>query len=641
LEAAMSLVRQGISSHLGGTGQRWGEGIARCFSIENDLDDDDGIRLLPVPELFICPMSQAVMEDPVMTVDGCLYERSYIEQWIRHRQQQRMHVTSPATNQPLPSHRLVSLTALKKAIEVYLAHRPELRDAMSAGRSFEEAALMLQGDLLEKQAVCVGKEDEISLLRDSNEVLTRALQEAEKSCASLRDAHERASDTARMLNMAMLEKEGMIKTLTARVQYLEDQCYSLAAATAAHNVPCHPPLPSRQGRVNDMPTQAQDLGTGSPGASVLVHPTATKATANKQEGGSFCRLLFLAFALAAVFPLWEHVKSLQLGFAATSVDEVLLPMPSSLDSLAPLYTPWATARRTDGAKREDARMEDLSQRDLEPQDVSKYILQLRMGTSDQKTDAALVLGILATASPDNQAAIVRAGAVAPLVSLLRCDKSEARGQAAVALRALASNNTYNKVAIVRAGAIPALIRLLQQDAAEVQEVAEGALQTLAETNNQVEIAQAGAVVPLVALLKDVRPGVREEAAGALVILALNADNQAAIAQVGAIPVLVELLQDNVAAVREQAAAALRNLAAENADNQAAIARAGAFAPLVELLKDEIPGVREEALAALRNLAGTNHSEKDELAVANAAAAAGLAIRASAAVASTATTSRTE
>jgi HEAT repeat protein len=615
-----------------GTGQRWGEGIARCFSIENDLDDDDTIRLLPVPELFICPMSQAVMEDPVMTVDGCLYERSYIEQWIRHRQQLRMHVTSPATNQPLPSHRLVSLTALKKAIEVYLAHRPELRDAMSAGRSFEEAAQLLQGDLLEKQAVCVGKEDEISLLRDSNEVLTRALQEAEKSCASLRDTHERASDTARMLNMVMLEKEGMIKTLTARVQYLEDQCYSLAAAAAAHNLPCNPPLPSRQGSVNNVPAQAQDLAAGSPGASVLVHPTAPKATASKQEGGSFCGLLLLAFVLAAIFPLWEQVKCLQLGFAATSADEVLLPMPSSLDSLAHLHTQWATAIRMEDL--------DLSQREIEPQDLSKYISQLRMGTSDQKTDAALVLGILATASPDNQAAIVRAGAVAPLVSLLRCNLSEARGQAAVALRAVASNNTYNKVAIVRAGAIPALIRLLQQDTAEVQEVAEGALQTLAETNNQVEIAQAGAVVPLVALLKDVRPGVREEAAGTLVILALNADNQAAIAQVGAIPVLVDLLQDDVAAVREQAAAALRNLAAENADNQAAIARAGAFAPLVELLKDEMPGVREEALAALRNLAGTIHSEKDELAVENAAAAAGLAIRASAAVASTAATSRT-
>jgi len=121
-----------------------------------------------------------------MTVDGCVYERSYIEQWIRHRQQQRLKVTSPATNQELPSHRLVSLTALQKAIEAYIGHRPELRESLTTSRSFEEAAQMLQSDLLEKQALHVNAEDELSLLRDSNEVLIGALQEAESKSGSMR-----------------------------------------------------------------------------------------------------------------------------------------------------------------------------------------------------------------------------------------------------------------------------------------------------------------------------------------------------------------------------------------------------------------------------------------------------------------------
>jgi len=118
-----------------------------------------------------------------------------------------------------------------------------------------------------------------------------------------------------------------------------------------------------------------------------------------------------------------------------------------------------------------------------------------------------------------------------LIELLKGDVPEARGQAAVALKALAANNTYNKVAIVRAGAIAPLIRLLKEDTLEVQEVAEGALLTLAETDNQAAaalvdlaaedaddlaaIARAGALSVLADLLKDDLPGVREEALAAL------------------------------------------------------------------------------------------------------------------------------
>merc|ERR1739848_228471 len=85
--------------------------------------------------------------------------------------------------------------------------------------------------------------------------------------------------------------------------------------------------------------------------------------------------------------------------------------------------------------------------------IAGQVAQLQGGTQDEKTEAALVLSILAATGPENQACIVRAGAVSQLVELLRGDSPDARGQAAVALRALASNSTYNKVAIVRAGAI--------------------------------------------------------------------------------------------------------------------------------------------------------------------------------------------
>lgn len=111
---------------------------------------DDHIRLMPIPGCFLCPISQEVMVDPVSTVDGSVYEREYIEQWFRQREQQHEPLTSPATGVVLRSKLLLPLMALKKAVEAYLAHRPELQRSREARQSYKEAARLLQNDLDEK-----------------------------------------------------------------------------------------------------------------------------------------------------------------------------------------------------------------------------------------------------------------------------------------------------------------------------------------------------------------------------------------------------------------------------------------------------------------------------------------------------------
>mmetsp|Transcript_48116 Transcript_48116/g.112507 ORF Transcript_48116/g.112507 Transcript_48116/m.112507 type:complete len:642 (+) Transcript_48116:82-2007(+) len=577
----------------GDYGQRWGEGAARCFSLEGDFDEDEGLRLLPIPESFICPMTQTVMEDPVMTVDGCTYERSYIEQWIRHRRQQNLRVTSPLTNEELPSHRLLSLTALRKAIEAYLAHRPELVKSQMTSRSFEEAAQLLQGDLLEKQQMAENTRDELSLLRDSNEVLYRAVHQAEGHVQEL-------ETTVHALRDELTREQKSRATLQESRVALESECAALKDSAK---------------------TPAMHIG------SFLVCALLLLIAAPALQGEH--RLLGWPLAatvppLPTTLPLHEDsglaMSSLPPLLNATVAEANETPRAATRVHRRPKKRTGSPRRKEQAqgvAKEEHAVAEELvmeieverwAEISRAPDNmddneaIRKQVELLYDGSLDEKTEAALVLGVLAATSQVSQVKIVREGAVAPLVALLSSGAPEARGQAAVALKTLASNNTYNKVVIVRAGAIPLLIKLLKDDSMEVQEVAEGALQLLAEFNNQVEIAQAGAIVPLVALLKDSQPGVREEAVGALVLLSLNADNQVAIAQVGAIPMLVDLLKDEVADVREQAAAALRNLAAENVDNQREIAKAGALAPLTDLMKDERLSVRKEALGALRNMA---------------------------------------
>eukprot|EP00929_Paragymnodinium_shiwhaense_P064714 TRINITY_DN32451_c0_g5_i1.p1 TRINITY_DN32451_c0_g5~~TRINITY_DN32451_c0_g5_i1.p1 ORF type:complete len:750 (-),score=179.74 TRINITY_DN32451_c0_g5_i1:153-2402(-) len=161
-------------------GQYWGQSAARCYSFERDfLDEDQTLRLAPVPGGFMCPISGDVMENPVVTVDGCVYDRAHIEAWFRQRAQNDLAITSPCTGLELPSTTLMPLVALQKAIEMYMTHRPELRAMCMGSRSAEEAAEMLQSELLEKQALNTSIEDEICRLQVQ-------LEEANSSNTALR-----------------------------------------------------------------------------------------------------------------------------------------------------------------------------------------------------------------------------------------------------------------------------------------------------------------------------------------------------------------------------------------------------------------------------------------------------------------------
>lgn len=61
------------------------------------------------PEHF-CPITQEVMDDPVLAMDGHTYERKAIEAWLKN------HNTSPKTNMTMPSKAVVPNHSLKNMI---------------------------------------------------------------------------------------------------------------------------------------------------------------------------------------------------------------------------------------------------------------------------------------------------------------------------------------------------------------------------------------------------------------------------------------------------------------------------------------------------------------------------------------------
>jgi hypothetical protein len=68
-----------------------------------------------------CPITTAIMEDPVLTADGQSYERHAITRWFAQQIEQGLPRTSPSTNIPLASVELYPNHSLRKLIQALCA----------------------------------------------------------------------------------------------------------------------------------------------------------------------------------------------------------------------------------------------------------------------------------------------------------------------------------------------------------------------------------------------------------------------------------------------------------------------------------------------------------------------------------------
>ncbi len=76
-----------------------------------NADEDDFMKH------FICPITNELMKDPVVTPSMHRFERKAIEHWIRN------NGTCPITRQPLRIDQLKSDFAIKQAIEGYVKQK--------------------------------------------------------------------------------------------------------------------------------------------------------------------------------------------------------------------------------------------------------------------------------------------------------------------------------------------------------------------------------------------------------------------------------------------------------------------------------------------------------------------------------------
>lgn len=80
------------------------------------------MALLEMPEDTVCPISQTVMEDPVICADGHSYERSCIKQWLEVGR-----CSSPKTNMPLAYTTIIPNTTMRDIISVLTIRMEHIR----------------------------------------------------------------------------------------------------------------------------------------------------------------------------------------------------------------------------------------------------------------------------------------------------------------------------------------------------------------------------------------------------------------------------------------------------------------------------------------------------------------------------------
>jgi hypothetical protein len=105
-----------------------------CSEAEAALEPAPALRLdlerLPpdadVPGAFLCPISLALMQDPVVAADGHSYERCYITRWLASK------TVSPKNNTPLASAEFFSNYNLRTAIAQWFADTALPAAAVSA-----------------------------------------------------------------------------------------------------------------------------------------------------------------------------------------------------------------------------------------------------------------------------------------------------------------------------------------------------------------------------------------------------------------------------------------------------------------------------------------------------------------------------
>lgn len=137
--------------------------------------DEEGQKVsLQVPKDFLCPITQDIMNKPVVAADGYTYEKAAIIKWIKKKG------TSPITREELSKHQLFPNRLLKKQIEEFTTRSRWVATKAEVGAALCGLEASEVRDFLKKKEAQIDPE-RADVKRKINEVIDKIMNlEVEK-----------------------------------------------------------------------------------------------------------------------------------------------------------------------------------------------------------------------------------------------------------------------------------------------------------------------------------------------------------------------------------------------------------------------------------------------------------------------------
>ena len=231
---------------------------------------------------------------------------------------------------------------------------------------------------------------------------------------------------------------------------------------------------------------------------------------------------------------------------------------------------------------------------------------LSSGTDGGQLYASSCLASLAAAG--HSAAIVKGGAIGPLVQVLKVSSMGAVAAAASALLGLSEEHAPE---LIKTNVTAPFVRLLKQGNTDAREYIASMIANLSRASFEAEAAfvGAGAIEELLRMLSSAKTC--NTAAWAIASLCSCTEHVEAISAAGGIAKLLELLNTSInTASQVAAAAAISNLARDHPPTQTAIAKAGGIGPLLALLASRSPQAQAQAAEAVGRLCAHHRENQD-------------------------------
>ncbi|KAH0461381.1 hypothetical protein IEQ34_008956 [Dendrobium chrysotoxum] len=248
----------------------------------------------------------------------------------------------------------------------------------------------------------------------------------------------------------------------------------------------------------------------------------------------------------------------------------------------------------------------------ELQSVVRRLQDTEEGIHCRRAEAAAEVRRLAKDNPDFRQSLALLGVIPPLVALLDSDDSDSLISALYALLNLGIGNEANKSAIVAAGAIQKMVSLIKSGptpAAEAAIIANFLGLSALDANKSI-IGASSDVIPF--LLNAFRSSIsstqsQEDALRALYNLSISPANGVALVDAGIVPCLLSALADDTE-FSERSLAVLSNLVAASPEGRWAVSRAAdAFPMLIDVLNwSDFPRCQEKAAHILMVMAHKSH-----------------------------------